>query len=59
MDRVHKPITTQYYTPSSKPFRIYLSIMCFTPLKINVNVLHLVSFVLEEPSVTIHIRRAV
>jgi hypothetical protein len=24
MDKVHKPITTQYYTPSSKPFRIYL-----------------------------------
>jgi hypothetical protein len=22
MDKVHKPITTQYYTPSSKPFRI-------------------------------------
>jgi hypothetical protein len=21
MDKVHKPITTQYYTPSSKPFR--------------------------------------
>jgi hypothetical protein len=24
MDRVHKPIATQCYTPSSKPFRIYL-----------------------------------
>jgi hypothetical protein len=24
MDKVHKPITTQYYTPSTKPFRIYL-----------------------------------
>jgi hypothetical protein len=23
MDKVHKPITTQYYTPSSKPFGIY------------------------------------
>jgi hypothetical protein len=23
MDKVHKPITTQYYTPSSKPFRIW------------------------------------
>jgi hypothetical protein len=23
MDKVHKPITTQYYPPSSKPFRIY------------------------------------
>jgi hypothetical protein len=23
MDKVHKPITTQYYTPSSKPFRIH------------------------------------
>jgi hypothetical protein len=21
MDKVHKPITTQYYIPSSKPFR--------------------------------------
>jgi hypothetical protein len=24
MDKVHKSITTQYYTASSKPFRIYL-----------------------------------
>jgi hypothetical protein len=24
MEKVHKPITTQYYTPSSKPFRICL-----------------------------------
>jgi hypothetical protein len=24
MDKVHKPITTQYYTLSSKSFRIYL-----------------------------------
>jgi hypothetical protein len=25
MDKVHKTITTQYYTASSKPFRIYLN----------------------------------
>jgi hypothetical protein len=25
MDKVHKPITTQYYTALSKPFRIYLT----------------------------------
>jgi hypothetical protein len=29
MDKVHKPVTTQLYTPSSKPFGIYLSISCF------------------------------
>jgi hypothetical protein len=23
MDKVHKPITTQYYTPSLKPFKIH------------------------------------
>jgi hypothetical protein len=23
MDKVHKTITTQYYTPLSKPFRIF------------------------------------
>jgi hypothetical protein len=27
MDKVHKTITTQYYTPSSKPFRINFSIV--------------------------------
>jgi hypothetical protein len=32
MDKVHKPITTQYYTPSSKPFRIYIytRLCCFS-----------------------------
>jgi hypothetical protein len=30
MYKVHKPITTQYYTPSSKPFRIYLDLCSFS-----------------------------
>jgi hypothetical protein len=32
MDKVHKPVTTQYYTQSSKPFRILLRIPCDKPL---------------------------
>jgi hypothetical protein len=27
MDKVYKPVTTQYYTPSSKPFRITIIIL--------------------------------
>jgi hypothetical protein len=29
MDKVQKPIITQCYTPSSKPYRIYLKQCCF------------------------------
>jgi hypothetical protein len=39
MDKVHKPVTTQYYTPSSKPFRIYLNISQYViQIKVNANV---------------------
>jgi hypothetical protein len=34
MDKVHKPITTQYYVPSSKPFRIYLFHYISTDIKL-------------------------
>jgi hypothetical protein len=34
MNKFHKPITTQYHTPSSKPYRIYLDCIFGLHLKI-------------------------
>jgi hypothetical protein len=44
MDKVHKPITTKYYTPSSKYFRIYWRKFIDTVVLRGIEIL----FILEE-----------
>jgi hypothetical protein len=44
MDKVHKTITSQYYTPSSKPFRIYILYVFAIPIVRDTGPVHPILF---------------